>query len=454
MVDQEAQTTVPHPPAEADGTYISSLRPIDGQRQRRSSSLNNLLPKALNGSTSVTSTAEADSTARGETSQSNVSDDEARTANRTAALRQLNGSSKSKSRSYKAAGAGSSSSSQPVIVRTYPRSMRTPETLSEAAIPEDGEVNEANLPSVEAFSFEGILRAIEPEISGTLDAIAAICARSRYSLSNQYEVHMPSHDLSEQKSSSRGNTELRTGEEVSGTQTQTADQLLGDVIKSSSVQSLTGRDVAVVHCGNDVATPTNRDGKVQSELGGASKGEGGPSRGVIPAVSSKLPPVSDLEIVDEDPTEHRLLPGMLFSGFTSLGKSKTTTSTRAQMTELTSLLVASPAPHVLTGTQLAVSSVRDAGNVPKRIVVEKIDAGMPKHSPEAWSSQNRPPSTSRLGTISSWLPWFGQSQDVDSIRQTKRSSAPMAFTNAENRLRVLLGVVDDKRTPKGKQPAR
>jgi hypothetical protein len=47
------------------------------------------------------------------------------------------------------------------------------------------------LPPVSDFSIEGILAAIEPEIEGTIDAIAEIMGRSRLTLANEYDSHMP-----------------------------------------------------------------------------------------------------------------------------------------------------------------------------------------------------------------------------------------------------------------------
>ncbi|KAI1432665.1 hypothetical protein GGR50DRAFT_581360 [Xylaria sp. CBS 124048] len=46
------------------------------------------------------------------------------------------------------------------------------------------------LPPLKAFTFKSIMAEIEQDISADLDRIADICARSRYSLSNQYEIHV------------------------------------------------------------------------------------------------------------------------------------------------------------------------------------------------------------------------------------------------------------------------
>ncbi|KAI0422270.1 hypothetical protein F5X98DRAFT_388345 [Xylaria grammica] len=53
--------------------------------------------------------------------------------------------------------------------------------------------DEVKLPPLEAFSFKSIMAEIEQDIGADLDRIADICARSRYSLSNQYEIHVAPH---------------------------------------------------------------------------------------------------------------------------------------------------------------------------------------------------------------------------------------------------------------------
>lgn len=56
---------------------------------------------------------------------------------------------------------------------------------------------ELKLPPIEAFSFKGIMDEIRHGVAEDLERIAQICARSKYSLSNQYEVHMPPHGRGE-----------------------------------------------------------------------------------------------------------------------------------------------------------------------------------------------------------------------------------------------------------------
>lgn len=47
------------------------------------------------------------------------------------------------------------------------------------------------LPPLSDFTIDGILAAIQPDIEGTIDAIAEIMGRSRLSLANEYDSHMP-----------------------------------------------------------------------------------------------------------------------------------------------------------------------------------------------------------------------------------------------------------------------
>ena len=47
------------------------------------------------------------------------------------------------------------------------------------------------LPPISDFSIDGILAAIQPDIEGTMEAIAEIMGRSRLTLANEYGSHMP-----------------------------------------------------------------------------------------------------------------------------------------------------------------------------------------------------------------------------------------------------------------------
>ncbi|KAL2207994.1 hypothetical protein CC79DRAFT_1368850 [Sarocladium strictum] len=174
--------------------------------------------------------------------------DDSTAENRTSALRHLNKTNPSRHRYAKSTGAQSSTYSEPVIVRSnynsgplsrnhsasrggiivtsrraQPRAQAAPPTTSisrsmpfagKAASARDGVLNgmakvtgkkwgteateEAKLPPIEAFTFKSFLdnmeaQAASGDINADLDRIAEICARSKYSLSNQYEVHYAPH---------------------------------------------------------------------------------------------------------------------------------------------------------------------------------------------------------------------------------------------------------------------
>ena len=128
----------------------------------------------------------------------------------SAALRALNApafhSSPSKSKSAKSTSSRTTVTSQPVVVRTYSGSRHTSRPGSGFSTPRTFAMNSHSnpsalsaglagrteqLPSADEFSFSAILRAVDPEIREAIDAIAEICARSRMSLADEYDSHLP-----------------------------------------------------------------------------------------------------------------------------------------------------------------------------------------------------------------------------------------------------------------------
>ncbi|QRD05412.1 hypothetical protein JI435_155110 [Parastagonospora nodorum SN15] len=129
----------------------------------------------------------------------------------SAALRALNApafhSSPAKSKSAKSTSSRTTVTSQPVVVRTYSGSrhtsrpasgFNTPRSLAMSGLPNASNLSAGlaagrseQLPSAEDFSFSAILRAVDPEIRDAIDAIAEICARSRMSLADEYDSHLP-----------------------------------------------------------------------------------------------------------------------------------------------------------------------------------------------------------------------------------------------------------------------
>jgi hypothetical protein len=128
----------------------------------------------------------------------------------SAALRALNApafhSSPANNKSAKSTSSRTTVTSQPVVVRTYSGSRHTSRPGSGLNTPRsyalNGHMPASNLsaglagrsdqlPSADDFSFSAILRAVDPEIRDAIDAIAEICARSRMSLADEYDSHLP-----------------------------------------------------------------------------------------------------------------------------------------------------------------------------------------------------------------------------------------------------------------------
>ncbi|KAF2646710.1 hypothetical protein P280DRAFT_16998 [Massarina eburnea CBS 473.64] len=132
----------------------------------------------------------------------------------SAAIRALNApafqshASSSTSKPAKSASSRTTLSSQPVVVRTYSGSRHGSRHPSGLGSPRYTNMNghgrhtfsalsqglagrSEKLPAIEEFSFSAILRAVDPEIRDAIDAIAEICARSRMSLADEYDAHLP-----------------------------------------------------------------------------------------------------------------------------------------------------------------------------------------------------------------------------------------------------------------------
>ncbi|RDA95749.1 hypothetical protein CP533_5070 [Ophiocordyceps camponoti-saundersi (nom. inval.)] len=228
----------PHPPSSAPAppSPTSPHQP----RHRPSSSSTDAFPFSFNrpSRANPSSTSLVPSTAQGRP----IPLDDSTAENRTSALREINNHYPSRHRYAKSSGAQSSTYSEPVIVRSYrppvtarrlvsstttgpsngsasdargPAAAAVTRVLPFAAQVGNGTLGnmvrlgvartpatqaqqEARLPPLEAFSFKSFMTNMEASggdshLNADLDRIAEICARSRYSLSNQYEVHYAPH---------------------------------------------------------------------------------------------------------------------------------------------------------------------------------------------------------------------------------------------------------------------
>ncbi|KAJ5735774.1 uncharacterized protein N7483_000899 [Penicillium malachiteum] len=133
--------------------------------------------------------------------------DESDLAQRSTALHQVSGASRSWSRTDQPTSPNTSRQpapvpTRPVLVRAYSGnaegSTNKLSTMSPRRLfpfiglksPASSRPARPPLPSDKDFSIEHILQAIEPDIRGTLDSIAEICGRSKLSLANEYGSHI------------------------------------------------------------------------------------------------------------------------------------------------------------------------------------------------------------------------------------------------------------------------
>jgi len=184
--------------------------------------------------------------------------DEATIANRTAALRRLNGVAP-RHRRAESTRTRTSPSSQPIIVRTYSGSptSRPPsdQRVSTTMYDRRSMRNEVDMPSAEVFNFENILQAIEQEARDDVDAIAEICGRSKMSLANEYDAHMPPQgELMAARPGGQSSTMARSS----------LNQTLTPVEETSSINEQLSANTQSSHqyqsngAGTEIASPATR----------------------------------------------------------------------------------------------------------------------------------------------------------------------------------------------------
>ncbi|EFW16079.1 conserved hypothetical protein [Coccidioides posadasii str. Silveira] len=162
-------------------------------------------------------------------------------AQRTAAFRQLNRLPQRAQRIRRqttSIGSRSSFPSQPVVVKTYSAETDARSTMSRH-ISRSERHPPAKLPPVQEFGIEGILRAIEPDIRNTLEAIAEICGRSKLSLANEYGSHRP--PLGEIRAPTRPmNHGLLAVEEATSSSERLADENI--IVVGDDISTVDGRE--------------------------------------------------------------------------------------------------------------------------------------------------------------------------------------------------------------------
>ncbi|KAK7966331.1 uncharacterized protein PG986_000608 [Apiospora aurea] len=430
----------------------------------------------------VSSTSLVPSTAEGKP----IPLDDSTAADRTTALRELNRSQPSSRHRYtKSTGAPSTATrtttgtySQPVIVRTYsgpppssiasrPASRRIPLSSNAASSQisswrpgRNGMVlnmarhrgtkkgqsrNDVKLPPLEAFSFKNIMADIQQDIGADLDRIAEICARSKYSLSNQYEVHVVPHGSGTGFLSSASASSARAQAPVGPTL---------QAIPSDDEQSTTrqkkrrsgARRKSVAHSTLETIMSSSRSSeedkskkKSAQELTDDVRGRASRKRKDGSASSSHS---------SEAPSS----PGKSERKSVSRRKSNSFAtavidSTRQVQGEWTSprasgaALVGEPAKPETSNSHLEIRTSQEAGAdghpaetsaEPSRAVLSASVAAADITSPEEPREQQH----GILAGISNWIPWRGSAVTEVASSDTKGGAKPKSY--AEGTLRELL----------------
>ncbi|KAH6664424.1 hypothetical protein B0J14DRAFT_245492 [Halenospora varia] len=423
--------------------------------RRHSLPLHFLPPSLWSANTSTASlVVESEEAARGEHIL-----DEATVAHRISALRQLNGATLSRHRYAKSTGARNSTFSQPVIVRTYSGAAR-PRSQQRDLVTvkkENGLTSMAaakmdlKLPPIEAFSFKGIMDEIKHGVAEDLERIAEICARSKYSLSNQYEVHMPPHG--------RGESFLHSAVHASGSNPNIGGPTLQAVGSDDEQTRHIGRGSRGGRRTKSVAYGTLETIMSSSRSSDEDKSKKKPAAVIAEEVRGRAAAKRDLHMeVKNDVVEDPVLPAAP-QPKTKHVRSKSATfasviidnahgpkhEDMSQLVSPTSLISEPARPQ---------TSMADLGSVPEfghpnRLTspsLQNLMSSKPSMiTNESRASTLRLDSAGRpsiLGSISSWLPWTRTPKEIPKGRL--RSSS-----HAEGSLRELLKSQDIDRKGKG-----
>lgn len=485
----------------------------------------------LSNNTSVTSL--APSTAEGKP----IPLDDSTAAHRTSALRELNSNFPSpvaRHQYTKSSGAQSSTYSQPVIVRTYsgptasnahsrstshaarrrgpPSTTSTsisyispaahfrpagarqngglltmPRRKAKGKIPwpwtqghvEDSPVD--RLPPYEAFSFKTIManmQAQSSEVDNALDGIAEIYARSRYSLSNQYEVHVAPHGSGASFVSSVPSSSMRRRGLARDNHSQSGPTLQAiqseDDDNSASARSHrrrrnTGRRRSAAYGTLETIMSSSRSSeedktkkKSASELADQVRGRASskPSRSGSGS-SSHGSRAHSSKKVEEAPKKVTRQRSKSFANaiiYADATKNQTSGADIASPRNSSSALVSEPSMPQTSGSHLEIRTT------PNELFGDASTQGSQPGSPEGsdqtvthflqgLTSQDdsKPSASGLIPGLGSWVPWKTASSSSAAVN-SQPGTAPTGPSHAEGSLRELLKTVDVKN--KGKSVER
>ncbi|KAJ6783783.1 hypothetical protein PWT90_04386 [Aphanocladium album] len=374
----------------------------------------------------------------------------------------VNGSVASRSRSSPLAGKMASASSGMLSIMARARGRNQP--LANRSLPED-----AKLPPIEAFTFKSFLENLdEQELTGTsgdinadLDRIAEICARSRYSLSNQYEVHYGPHGPGtafvaegQQGPEHQGPTlQAVTSDDEISTRTERKRRLGGR--RNSRAMGTLETIMSSSRSSDDDRTKKKSAAEIADEVRGRASTKNSQHTSPAGSTTSAREGRTSQDLPRQRPPVKRTPSSSLALIDTSRAPVAPLTSNDASSSQRASVvsLVGEPALPQPCTRQLQVhtaSSATDTATVtnivsdrqhPSAAAVPDKTGGNPLPCPVAkgaLSSVDGATATGFLSTLAGWIPWTssGSSSSTDAaLPQNGRAAGS---------LRNLLKVVDSK----------
>ncbi|KAF2871326.1 hypothetical protein BDV95DRAFT_494677 [Massariosphaeria phaeospora] len=374
----------------------------------------------------------------------------------SAALRALNApafqsraSSTAKSKPAKSTSSRTTLSSQPVVVRTYSGSRHNSRPASGLHAPRQFlNMNrhapqhpsalsaglggrQQTLPQIEDFSFSAILRAVDPEIRDAIDAIAEICARSRTSLADEYDAHLPPQgeitSTDQEWASGVGSLVGRGRISRVGQGWTAAENTLTAVPEaSSSSERLAGENK-----GNTVGGSNKRSRSAYGSLKSVISGGSGKRKASATDIIQNTDP--DLSRLDEQQPQ-----GPAWAVNTS------SSSSHPAIT-----LVSSPQASKQLSLDIS-STIKDIPEPAEGKFQQRPQTAVPKQQARnnRHISMNSLPSRARSSTISSLASWLSWARPTDPELLTPEDS-----TKAQVRLREVLILSQSSGFGKGKVSA-
>jgi hypothetical protein len=419
--------------------------------RRHSLPLHFLPPSLWSANASSASLVETGEAARGEHIL-----DEATVANRISALRQLNGATRSRHRYAKSTGARNSTFSQPVIVRTYsggPRPRSQPRDLV-IVRKENGHSamtprrKQAKLPPVEAFTFKGIMDEIRHGVSEDLERIAEICARSKYSLSNQYEVHMPPHGRGDVSLVGPGvNAGGPTLQAIASDDDQTRHTIRGSRTGRRTKSAAYGTLETIMSSSRSSEEDKSRK-KPAAVL--AEEVRGRAAKKGLESVQSKQAAVEvplDVETMASRPTKHVRSKSATFASMIIDNAHGSKNEAATSLVSPISLISGPARPQTSTADLENIPTIdgEAAFSFPTLQSMISSKPALIRNESMVSSATLRPekPRSTTFGSISSWLPW-SRPAGFGGLQERMRSGS-----HAEGSLRDLLKASEYDRKGKG-----